>query len=208
MALGRCAAVSASLLLAPHAQAADYNVHSEDTSGAWSSFVMQLGEERHSRAATVAENDEGTVLAIDSSPGGCDRFAMTLNVTLDHFAGQTVSQPVGQVALRVDTGQLYETSGTFTVERGSDTAFLALNGDGDLGGFYSELLVGSYLRVRILSAQDEQVIARFSLNGSRAALDRATVLCEGLIASDEQYFESEPAAEARSPAMPQDETYF
>jgi hypothetical protein len=201
--------VAQCLFLTP-VNALDFNTRDVEESGGWSSLIMELGSDRRSRAVVFAEDETSVMLAIDSAAGRCGSFTLALQITSD--TSQAANQQLDNlfVQLRVDRLTQHTAIGTLNLTRGEAAGYIDIMPNSSQR-LYSELQSGQYLRIKVTMPDKKSYISRFSLLGSRGALERQTTLCHMLTPDDDAYFE-DPSSSRQAPSRPpersNDEAYF
>lgn len=162
------------LALLPLLLAATYNVRDRMSHGSWASFMMYLGDDVLFRAAVTRGQD---TFAVDSKLNTCDKFQIKVIGTLSKPSSDNTEFNAA-VLIRVDEAGVHETTGQFSAERGSTTAFLLLNRIEEGPRLFREMKYGNVIRFKVVpQGNSSPTFMNFPLNGSAAAISRADDLC-------------------------------
>ena len=162
------------LPLLPLLLAATYNIRDRMSHGSWASFMMYLGDDVLFRAAVTRGQD---TFAVDSKLNTCDKFQLKVIGTLSKPSSDNTEFGAA-VLIRVDEAGLHQTSGQFSAERGSTTAFLLINRVEEGPRLFREMKYGNTVRFKVQpEGNNSPTFMSFPLNGSAAAISRADDLC-------------------------------
>jgi len=163
------------LPLLPLLLAATYNIRDRMSHGSWASFMMYLGDDVLFRAAVTRGQD---TFAVDSKLNTCDKFQIKVIGTLSKPSSDD-TEFGSAVLIRVDDAGLHQTTGQFSAERGSTTAFLLVNRIEEGPRLFREMKYGNTIRFKVVpeGGNSSPTYMSFPLNGSAAAISRADDLC-------------------------------
>ncbi|PPI78389.1 hypothetical protein DXI23_04685 [Marinobacter flavimaris] len=175
------------------AQSASYNADKGRDHGAWSSLKLSLGNYRFYRAINTSDYSDLRVL-LDFDAEKCEP---ELQVHMDSSTSFAKSETIAltDLSIRVDRKPIHEALYEATSVSGERTVYGYVLA-GSLPRLISEMRLGRMLRLKFAPFRDdlEPVYAELSLNGSRAALDRAAAMCKQEQVGPESYFDESSEA--------------
>jgi hypothetical protein len=168
----------------------------------WGSAIVRFptGETVFRAVTTQAYADGSAVLALDRSAEDCISITMSITVAILNAtpnAHEGIDGPFsGQ--LRVDTRSIHEIEFIAGAEAGDNDFHLTVSDIGRQETLYGELESGNTVRFKLEPAGEigRALYLRFSLAGSRAAMNRSLHLCLQNAPRDEDYFHSGPRQRA------------
>ncbi|TYC63813.1 hypothetical protein FMN52_00890 [Marinobacter sp. BW6] len=178
---------------------ATFNAEEPRDHGAWSSVKLSLGDQRFYRAINIDDYSDMRVM-IDFDSEECEP---ELEVQIDNNRSFSETETIGirKVAARVDRKPIHESLIQLATVSGDNTLYGYVL-VGDLPRLISEMRLGQMVRFKFSMADEssDPMYAELSLNGSRAALDRARALCSQDQVGPEEYFEEGGTSQDESAA--------
>jgi hypothetical protein len=170
---------------------AQHSVTSEQTHGDWLSLIINTSSGSVARAITVRMDDQGEISTfnIDSPAADCDSVAYSVNINLSEIQRESVKSPTLFGKFRVDNYPVHNITYTFSIDSGADYASLYIKGWSRGSAVLKEILSGNVARFQF-KIENEAYYYRFSLKGSRQAVERQDRICRQLKEGDEGYFEN------------------
>jgi len=171
----------------------DLNAETYNSSGLeefsdWFSMKLHLGNDVAYRAGTVAS--DGTVLAFDFVPSGCDGYLHSMVVSGNEIFSENKTVEGPDIVIRVDNNAFIHSDSTYSVERGDESVYIYMKiRNNDQIRLIDEIKNGSWIRYKI--NYDDPTYTRFSLRGSLKAIARSQALCHESDQDAENFFDDE-----------------
>ena len=165
---------------------------SEMQHGDWHSLLVSTPVGTFSRAVTVRLDESGDLYTfnIDSPDFDCDTVRFTINVNLNEMQYDEVESPVLFGKFRVDRNPVHELTYTASIEPGADFMTLTIQDWSRSDSILREIMSGDTARFKFKVGDDDYYF-RFSLKGSRSAIQRQDRICRDLMEGDAPYFRDE-----------------
>lgn len=181
------------------AQGATFNIDDGRDHGSWSSLKLSLGAQRFYRAINSDDYSDLRVM-VDFDSEKCDP---ELEIQIDFTRSFSETENLGyrDVAVRVDRKPIHDSITQLTTVSGDSTLYGYVL-VGDLPQLISEMRLGETVRFKFEMPDEnaDPLYAELSLDGSRAALDRALSLCKQDQSGPEEYFEEGGTSQDESAA--------
>ena len=158
----------------------------------WISLAVDTGNGYLARAITFEFNERGEISTfnIDSPINKCDTVLFTVNINLSEIQEDDVASPTLFGKFRVDNREIHDITYTLNIERGDDYISLIISDWSKSDSVLEEIMSGKTARFQF-KIDGKAYYYRFSLKGSREALERQDQICRQLSEDDGDYF-SEP----------------
>ena len=177
------------ILLACNTSLANHKVTSDMSHGDWHSLVVNMPSAVFARAITMHVGNEGQISTfnIDSPASNCSSVFFTVNINLSELQEQDIKSPTLFGKFRVDKQTVHDITYTLNIERGEDYISLYISDWSRKGSVLKEIMSGSTARFQF-KIDAKSYYYRFSLQGSREALERQDQICRKFDQDDEDYF--------------------
>lgn len=166
------------------------SVNHEESHGDWLSLVVSTSSGSIARAITVRIDDHGEISTfnVDSPAADCDVVVYSVNINLSEIQDESIESPKLFGKFRVDNFPVHDITYTLSADRGADYISLYISDWAKGDTVLKEILAGSVARFQF-KIEDEAYYYRFSLKGSRQAIERQDRICRELKEGDEGYFD-------------------
>ena len=159
--------------------------------GDWHSMLFKTDEALITRAFTIQIDDNGefSTFNIDSPGIDCDIVLYSINVNLSEIQQTTSESPILFGKFRVDREVVHNITYTLSVREGNDYITIWIKDWSAEASVLKEIMSGNTARFELM-VDDNPFYFRFSLKGSRSAMERQDNLCRKN-SGDEQYFQDD-----------------
>jgi len=179
----------------------DHHVDAAENHGDWHSLIVHTGSFSFARAITLRVDDEGEISTfnIDSPVTDCSSVLFTVNINLSEIQDDDVESPTLFGKFRVDNRAIHDITYTLNIERGEDYISLIISDWSKSDSVLQEIMSGNTARFQF-KIDGKAYYYRFSLKGSREAMERQDKICRQLSKDDDDFF-NEPEEDEEDDAV-------
>jgi len=192
--------VIATALMLSYAVVTEGAVNRKATHDDWQSALITTASGSYARAITFRMDDGGelTTFNLDSPTSDCNIVFYTVNINLNEIQGSDLESPVLFGKFRVDRYPVHDITFTINIDEGEDFMSIRIDEWSKQKTVLKEIMSGNTARFQFKVAE-KIYYYKFSLEGSREAMNRQDAICKEVGDDDGDFFEE---------SEDDDESYF